>query len=72
MQTKLTQIKKALEIVIGIILVIFAGAFLYYHQYLLSLITLILLLVLLRIRQLQKIKINSKTGVSVDFLKTII
>ena len=32
MQTKLTQIKKTLEIVIGIILVIFAGAFLYYHH----------------------------------------
>ena len=60
MQTKLTQIKKILEIVIGIILVIFAGAFLYYHQYLLSFITLILLLVLLRIRQVKKAKINTQ------------
>jgi len=57
---------------VGIILVIFAGAFLYYHQYVLSLVALILLLILLRIRQLQKIKINSKTGISADFLKTII
>ncbi|MCX6796301.1 MAG: hypothetical protein NTW06_02265 [Candidatus Falkowbacteria bacterium] len=63
----LTQIKKILEIAVGVILVIFAGAFLYYQQYVLSVITLILLLVLLRIKQLQKIKINTKTGVSADF-----
>jgi predicted nucleotidyltransferase len=44
MHTKLTQIKKVLEIGVGIVLVIFAGAFLYYHQYVLSFITLILLL----------------------------
>jgi len=67
--TKLTQIKKVLEIVVGVILVIFAGAFLYYHQYVLSVITLILLLVLLRIKQLQKFKIHPKTGVSADFKK---
>jgi len=69
MQTKLTQIKKTLEIVIGIILVIFAGAFLYYHQYLLSFITLILLLVLLRIRQVKKVKINTQEGITAEFKK---
>jgi hypothetical protein len=69
MQTKLTQIKKILEIVIGIILVIFAGAFLYYHQYLLSLIVLILLLVLLRIRQVKKVKINTQEGITAEFKK---
>lgn len=63
----LTRIKKILEIAVGVMLVIFAGAFLYYHQYLLSLITLILLLALLRIHQLRKIKINAKSGVSADF-----
>ncbi|MGC8851915.1 MAG: hypothetical protein ACP5PR_02395 [Minisyncoccia bacterium] len=67
--TKLTQIKKALEIVIGVVLVIFAGAFLYHRQYILSLITLILLLGLLRIRQVKKIKIDTKEGIAAEFKK---
>jgi len=69
MQTKLPQIKTILEIAVGIVFIIFAGAFLYYRQYILSLITLILLLVLLRIHQLEKLKINSQSGISADFKK---
>jgi len=69
MKITLTQTKNILEIGVGIVLVIFAGAFLYYHQYILSLVTLILLLVLLKIRQLYKIEINSKSGVSANFKK---